>query len=390
MLFAEKAKRSKKSGEESLKLKELPSSGLQGKSFSGNLPSHNCNLKVATPKLNEVDETWYYIKQGKSTAFSTRKAKAQTRVNSYKKLFKRGAEITPRNFFFIELSQEKPSDWEDRIINIKTSNSIKGDSKAPWKGNDLSGKIESRFLFRTALSKSILPFALFAPDLIVLPVTIEHNSDKDKREVKLHSAVELMREGYLNASKWFQSAENIWNIHRTEKNRKITAIDYLNWNNKLVSQNINSPFLVIYNASAKDANATIVERSHFDLEFFVDTKAYAFYTNSINEAYYLTAILNSTAPNLLMKDFQSKGLFGARDVHKKILDIYYPKFDKNDPIHKELSELSKQSHHKTNKYINDNPPRELSAIHLGKLRVAIKKNLSEELKKIDALVKKIL
>ena len=28
-----------------------------------------------------------------------------------------------------------------------------------------------------------------------------------------------MREGYLKASKWFRNGENIWNIHKTEKNQ---------------------------------------------------------------------------------------------------------------------------------------------------------------------------
>lgn len=389
VLFAEKAKRSKKGGEESLKQKELPSSGLDGKSFSGNLPAHNCNLKVATPKLSEVDEKWFYVRQGKSTAFSIKKTKSQAKVNPYKKLFKQGATIVPRTFYFVELTQDTPPDWDDRIINIKTAAAIQPDAKAPWKGLDFTGKIESRFVFRTALSKSILPFALFKPDLVVLPITIEDNNESGK-EIKLHSAEEIMREGYLNASKWFQSAENIWKINRTEKNQNISSEEYINWQNKLTEQNINAPYLVLYNASAKDANATIVQRENLDLEFFVESVSYVFYTNSINEAYYLTSILNSTVPNEMMKDFQAKGLFGARHVHKKILDIYYPKFDKKDLVHIQLAELSKVSHLKASKYIIDNPPRELSAIHLGRLRGAIKKTLAAELKEIDALVKKIL
>ncbi|MBK6731493.1 MAG: hypothetical protein IPG60_11235 [Bacteroidetes bacterium] len=53
-----------------------------------------------------------------------------------------------------------------------------------------------------------------------MPITIEINSEK-KKKLKLHSAKELLQDGYSNASKWFQNAENIWKIHRTEKNKKI-------------------------------------------------------------------------------------------------------------------------------------------------------------------------
>ena len=266
VLFAEKAEIKK----------ALPKSGLKGLSLSGKLPAHNCNLQSAVPKLTETSNKWYYIKQGKSSAFSTRKNKAQTKVNTYKKHFKRGAELSPRAFYFIKLIQDYPPDWVDRIINIKTSDEIQPDAKKPWKGLDFIGKIESNFIFRTALSKSILPFAIYKPDLVTLPITIVTNNNNEK-EIKLHSIKELLEAGYSNASKWFQNAETNWANRRTAKNSKIGALEYINWNNKLKSQNLNAPFIVLYNASAKDANAAVVGRNNFDLEFIVDTKAYAYY-----------------------------------------------------------------------------------------------------------------
>ncbi len=176
VLFAEKA----------TLLKSIPASGLEGISFAGNLPAHNCNLKMAKPKLSETKNKWFYIKQGKSSAFSTRKVKSQTKINPYKQSFKRGAELSPRTFYFIQLTQETPPDWEDRIINIKTSDEIQPDAKAPWKGLAFSGKIESNFIFKTALSKSILPFALYRPALVTLPIIIDINSS-NKKQIKLLS-----------------------------------------------------------------------------------------------------------------------------------------------------------------------------------------------------------
>lgn len=380
VLFAEKA----------VVKRALPASGLSGISFAGNLSAQNCNLKTALPKLIEEPNKWFYIQQGKSSAFSTRKAKAQNKVNPYKQEFKRGAELSPRTFYFIELTQSTPTDWEDRIINIKTSDEIQPDAKVPWKGLSFTGKIESNFIFRTALSKSILPFALYKPDLIVLPISIETNNSNTKK-IKLNSAKELLQSGYSNAAKWFQNADNIWAIYSTEKNKKIGALEYINWNNKLESQNLNVPYVVIYNASAKDANATVIERKKIDLEFIVDTKAYAFYANKKEEAYYLTAILNSTTPNFMMKDFQTKGLFGARDVHKKILDIYYPKFDGTDQKHLRIAELSEAAHQTVSTFLETiNPNKKVEGLQLGKIRLEIKKHLSKEMKEIDDLVKQII
>jgi hypothetical protein len=259
----------------------------------------------------------------------------------------------------------------------------------PWKNISFSGKIESRFLFRTAISKSILPFALYKPDLVVLPIIIENK--ETGKEIILKESSELRTEGYLDAAKWFKHCEDVWAIHRTEKSEKMTSNDRLNFQRGLSDQMLDVKYLVLYNSSAKDANATVVTRKDLDLPFIIESKTYVHYTSQKAEAYFLTAILNSNIANERIKDFQTKGLFGARDVHKRILDIYYPLFDVNEPIHTQLVELSERAHIKTAEYIRHHPPQqELTAIHLGKLRNAIKKHLAKELAEIDKSVKKII
>lgn len=370
--------------------RSLPASGLQGLSFAGNLPAHNCNYVAAKPKLTENQVTWFYSKQDKASAFSTSKQKKQIAVNPYKRLFKQGATIVPRTFYFVELTQENPPDFEDRIINLKTSDAVKPDSKPPWRDITFSGKIESKFIFRTAIGKSILPFIMFQTDLVVLPITIQIDT-VGKKTIRLHSANDLMNEGYLNASRWFTNSENVWNIHRTEKNEVITCANYLNWQNKLTDQNLNAPYLVLYNGRGSDACACVVKRADLDFEILIDHALYLIPFMDEQEAFYISAILNSASPNESMKDYQSSGLFGARNIHKKILDVYFPKFDENEDSHIQLAQLSQTAHEKTAKYLQDNPPQhELSAIHLGRLRVDIKKHLAKEMEAIDKIVRKIM
>ncbi len=370
-------------------LNSLPEDGADGIAFKGNLPAHNCNLETVKDRLTENKAKYYYIKQGKSSAFSTRNAQVISDENPYKALFRQGATIVPRAFYFIDLEQETPDDWDDRIINIKTSEDIQTDAKVPWKGLNFSGKIESKFIFRTALSKNILPFALHEPVLVTLPITI-YKAHGEKK-ILLHSADELLSKGYLDASRWFKNAENIWDIHKTENNQSISASNYLNWQNKMTEQNLNAQYIVLYNSSAKDANATVVKKSDLDLEFVAESVTYILYTNDINEAYYLAAILNSEVPNLLMKDFQSRGLFGARHVHKKILDIYYPKYNEKDAKHKKLAKLSEDAHRKASEYLKTiDKAKKIQGLSLGKLRLDIKKHLEKELKEIDEIVKGIV
>jgi hypothetical protein len=93
----------------------------------------------------------------------------------------------------------------------------------------------------------------------------------------------------------------------------------------------------------------------------------------------------------MMKDFQSKGLFGARDVHKKILDIFYPKYDEKDIRHSRIAELSKDSHYKTLSFLEGiNSNQMFEGIQLGRIRLQIKNHLSKEIKEIDSLVKQII
>jgi type I restriction-modification system DNA methylase subunit len=382
VLFSSKEKESVK--------RNLPASGIEGITFSGKLPTHNCKLEIARETLEEEKQKWFYIKQGSATAFSTRKVKTQTKANPYRNSFKQGATIVPRSFYFVELTQEMPEDFNERIINIKTSDAIKVDAKEPWKSLAISGRIESKFLFRTALSKSILPFALFKPDLVVLPITVTLN-DKNEKEIKLHSSDELMSDGYLNSSKWFKHAENYWKIHKTEKSKEMTTINRLDFQRGLSKQNLNAPFIVLYNTSGINASSVVINRSSVDLEFIIDHKTYLSFFNDENEAYYLVSILNSSIPNLMMKDFQSRGLWGARDIHKKILDVYFPQFNEKDEIHLRLAELSKTAHDKASQYLKDNTPQqELTATRLGKIRVDIKKHLAAEMREIDKLVKKVI
>lgn len=379
VLFAEKNKGTRK----------IPAAGLAGLSFGGKLPAHNCNWADAAKKISEEETTWFYSKQGKASAFSNTKTTGRAKENPYKKLFKNGATLYPRAFMFVKLNQETPPDFIDRVINIQTNPAIDTDAKKPWKGLSFREKVESQFLFKTALSKNVLPFCLFNPELVLLPIKIDEKNGR--KEVRVLMSREIMREGFLNTSKWFKNAEGIWDIHKTERNKNTTLQDCINWQNKLTSQNLNASYLVLYNSSAKDANATVVSRRALDFEFIVENKTYVFYTNDFEEANYLTAILNSSIPNAMMKDFQSKGLFGARDVHKKILDIYYPKYNSESKVHRQLAVLGQQAHVKAAAYLQANPPQqELSAIHLGRLRVAIKKHLAKEMKEIDTLVGKVV
>ncbi len=378
---------------ESRKLKhqeKISKMGFNGKLFSGKLKKHNSNLNDSLSLLKEDDIKLYYVKQGSSTAFSQIKMKSKAEPNPYKMEFKQGATIVPRSLYFVQINQQMPPDFEDRTINIRTAREVQQGAKKPWTNIDLQGRTESRFLFRTALSKSILPFALFAPELVVLPLTIEEN-EKIGKKIRLHTSNELLEMGFSDASDWFAKAEKIWEKRRTKKSKNMSNLDRIDFQRGVTEQDLNAPYLVLYNSSAKDANATIVKREEIDFEFFVDYTTYQFGLNDLNEAYYLTSIFNSSIPNEMMKAFQARGLFGARHVSKKILDIYYPRFDKTNETHLQLARLSETAHEKALEFLRIKaPPANLSQHALGSLRLDLKEYLDEEMQAIDNLVQVLI
>lgn len=378
--------------------KSLHIKDIKGKTFVGRPKQHNATFEEVQDRVKHTDTPFYYTKLQKSSAFSTTiQSESSGGENYYKKFFKQGATIVPRNFYFIDIEGDMPTDWVDNIISVKSGINNEKDAKEPWKSLKLRGQVNSNYIFRTAISKNIVPFGLISPPLVVLPILIEklkqpkkeNEKETIERRVKLLNPHEIQKNANLETFKWFTNVEELWDNYRTENNRKITSWDYVNWQSKLTEQNLNKKYLILYSASSKDANACIYERGSLDLEFFVESKTYVFYTNEIDEAHFLSAFLNSNSANLAIKDFQTMGLFGARDVHKKILEVPLPKYNQLNSKHLQIAELGNVCMKKTEEYIEQQGLSN-NDYNVGKERSIIRKLLSEELLQIDKLLQEIV
>jgi hypothetical protein len=376
VLFADRARMSKK----------LPIAGREGKIFSGSLPKHNATLAEVGKRLIINACKFFYGTLGKSSAFTTHKMDKSTNVNPYKKLFKQGATLVPRNFYFVDVTQDiSEKDLKDRVITVQTSKETDKNAKEPWKGNILTGRVHTDFIFRTALAENILPFVLCNPKLVLLPIELE-----GQKSIKMLSSKQLLERGQLDTAKWFADVEKRWNANKTQLNKNATNTDWLNYQNKLTTQKISSKFLVMYNTSAKDANAVVLNIADIDRQFVVDYTTYVYFTNVEDEAYFLVAFLNADEPNRIIKDFQARGLFGARHVSKKILDVPFTAYDENNLLHRKLAALGKLCVKKATTLVEEmGLSKDLSNHALGKARLAIKAHLEKEIKEIDALIKQI-
>ena len=138
----------------------------------------------------------------------------------------------------------------------------------------------------------------------------------------------------------------------------------------------------------------IVRRHDLELPFVVESKAYYYATNDFDEALYLVAYLNAKVINSAVKPFQSKGQFGERDIHKKILEFRLPKFTPHDELHQKLVGVARCAVQKAEEFIlgkkYDANGNSLGAFELGRVRNEVREVLAPELAEIDVVLGEIL
>jgi len=372
----------------------VPKVGLKGLSISGRLPRAQVSWEEAKGALACEETRWYYSRLqsgGRRTrsALTQSNAAALTGTNAYASRFTQGATVVPRNFFFVQFDGDPPVDGEtarSRVNSICTSGPSDREAKVPWKGKLVAGRAEGTYLFNTAISRNVIPFGLVDPLMVVLPVRVEDGPEGPSFSVL--TSEQILEQGDRYASRWFHDAEALWNANRTEKNAAsgITLSEYLNWQSKLEGQNPAARFLVLYTSSSTDASAVVIDRRTFDHPFVADHKTYWCECNSEEEGHYIAAYINSNFANEKIKDFQSRGLFGPRDVHKTILKLPFPKFQKKEESHLTLAQLGRRCADVVRAHIIENEISSLEARALGRLRTAIRHELADQLDEIDAVV----
>ena len=146
----------------------FPKTGVPGLSVSGRLKAHNAPWSEAAPSITFTDETWHLAEMGRRTAFSTTRQRAGKKTNAYRDLFRQGATLVPRVFYFVATADDAP-DLSDGGEVYATSLELP-EAKAPWKTLRMEGRLSTDYLFRTALAQNLLPFALDRTMLVALPL----------------------------------------------------------------------------------------------------------------------------------------------------------------------------------------------------------------------------
>ena len=366
-------------------------SSIKCHKFSGKLKRKNSSLREAKQALTVTPEELFVTQIGKRSFLSTLKMKPTIGLRSfYRPYFKQGATIVPRSLWFVEVKSHPTLGFDPSSPYVETTERAQKEAKSAYKGLRLEGNIEKDFLYATLLSTDIVPFSHLDFRLVVLPIL------PSGKHFKVLNADEVRNQGFLNLANWLDRAQSEWEERRGEKAERMNVQEWLDYRRKLSTQNRLAKYKVLYPTSATYLCACVAEDKPIRLEvegqgieiqgFVAESKTYYFDTDNKEEAYYLAAVLNSPIVDELLKPMQSRGLWGPRDIHKKVLEIPIPRYNPSDENHRALFQLGEQCTQKVEQLL----PQLTKSRSIGHTRRLIRTELKEELEQIDDKVRQIL
>jgi len=358
--------------------------------FSGNLPDKNCRLEIAEKHLHRREANLNLGAIGERSFLTERVFELPKRRSHYFQSIYQGATIVPRQFWLIDFVPHPKFGIDPEFPKIRTSKRAHERAKETYEDLLLEGIIESQFLYGVLTGSEVVPFGHLKPIPIVCPIE-PHGST-----YRLIGPEEARTRGFFNLARWLSHVEEEWTQRRSEKAGRVTALQWLNYENKLTQQNSKAKYRVIYNTSGTYLVAGVVENKKTEFVvngkalqgngIIVDHKLYYYETDDEAEAFYLSAILNSSVVDEIIKPAQSRGKFGPRDIHKKPFEITIPKFEQKHEIHMQLSDVARKCTIKTNKL---SPDLQRKYRGIGHIRNKIKEALKSDHDQIDELVLKL-
>jgi hypothetical protein len=292
----------------------------QAERFSGALSRRNATVAEADADLTRSRQPWPPITTLEG-------------VSPYRVRFRQGANFIPRRFFIVD------REAAPRVGDNPTAPRVRGKTSSidrkPWNGVDPPrGAVESEFLRPLILGETVAPFRLLRSALTVVPVRGQNIFDAD-------AAADA---GFRHLGTWLRDVENKWRTNcskRLDGNPRMTVIEQIDHMRKLSTQLSGLGLRVVYNKAGTRLSAAVPD----DERAIVDTMAYWTAARSLEEARYLTAILNSTPIVEGIVEMQPRGASGPRHFDLLPWELPIPEYDGREGLHGELVAAAAEAEH---------------------------------------------
>ena len=283
-------------------------------------------------KLERVELLMPYLIEEKAGKRYTKKLVTQENLNHlypleesyYKPLFHKGADLNPRNLIFIKFKS-----IDNSLTKITPDKRIFKRAKAPWNKIEFENEtIEKKYIFKVIKSTELVKFCVYNYYHVFLPL---NKTDLNFNYVTLEKFGKI----------FYDKINHLYIKYKKETTKHDSLIENLDRWSKLINQRQLSKIKVVYNNSGAILYSAVIQGD------FLITGDLSFYdTNNLEEAFYLSAILNS---NLMTK--QVDIIKSSRHIFKLPFEFPIKKFDNNNPSHQKLAELGQKGQIITKKTI---------------------------------------
>jgi len=316
--------------------KNLSTSKEEIKSYRFTLKNEQDNIeyhKNVELKLESIDTLLPYSIEEKAGKVFTKKFISKESLKNllpikesyYKSLFHKGADLNPRNLIFVRYNNINNS-----LVQINPDKRIFKKAKSPWNRQEFKNEtIEQHYIFRVIKSTELVKFHVYDHYYVFLPLS-KHDLNYEYNNLDQH------------AKEFYDKINNLYKKYKKETTKHNSLMENLNRWSKLINNRQLSKIKVVYNNSGSILQCAVIQGDYLvtgDLSFYD--------TESLDEAFYLSAILNSS---LLTK--QVKIMKSSRHIFKLPLDIPIQKFDTNNPNHQKLVELGEKGQILANQAVN--------------------------------------
>jgi len=279
--------------------------------WSGRLPTINASWEVAAQHLTRTNAA---------------ERQAQASASPYGPRFSQGATIVPRVLFMVEMRQATGLGTGAGRKTVRSQRSA--NEKRPWKllpAQD--GIVETTFIRPVYVGDNVLPYRLLEPQHAVIPWDGQQLLAGDSDRI----------DDYPGLAAWWRPAEETWNAHRSSD--RLTLLQRLDYQRGLSQQFPQPPHRVVYSASGMYLAAARLS----DTQAIVEHGLYWASVSGVDEARYLTTILNSDVLTQLVRPLQARGEHNPRHFDKYVFQVPIPLYDQNIPAHRRLVQLAERA-----------------------------------------------
>ncbi|MFX0009135.1 MAG: hypothetical protein ACFE9R_02365, partial [Candidatus Hermodarchaeota archaeon] len=194
-------------------------------------------------------------------------------------------------------------------------------AKVPWDRTFFNHEyVEKDYIFKVVKSTELVKFVIYDDYEVFLPLkksSLEYSYEDLKEKAKI----------------FYNKVNKIYLFYKKDTTNHRSLMDNLDRWSKLINQRQRSNIKVVYNNSGSTVNSAVIQGDFLitgDLSFFA--------TENIDEAYYLSSILNSEITTKQIKIKKS-----SRHIFKLPFELPIKKFHYADPTHQKLAELGKKA-----------------------------------------------